>query len=69
MLTEEQYDQSAVNFSKYLLLKVEEGQVTLETLQEKRQQEAKERDYAEGKRSYVLEGYDMAIAQLQQLVS
>ena len=64
MLTEEQYDQSAVNYSNFLLLEAEEEGKTLETLKHEREQANAVR--TPGLRSYAVEGYDKAIDILQQ---
>jgi hypothetical protein len=66
MSTERQNAQNAKDFAAALLQEVEEGAGTLETLQEERGLAAWERKWDTTIASYVIEGFNMAIAQLQR---
>jgi len=66
-LTDEQYDESAKNYAEYLLrVEVPEGKTVEELQQEMEQAAASHALWSSAPRSYVVEGYGLAITQVQQ---
>jgi hypothetical protein len=66
MLTERQSARTTVDFSQVLLQEIKDGTSTRDSLQEERDLAVWERNWDTTIASYVILGFNMAIAQLQQ---